>query len=107
MLAGVALTWSMSLVGVFAGMVLVTTGFFIGHAVTSSSIGPLAGANKGHAASLYLLFYYMGSSVMGSTGGWFWQHGGWVAIVLLTGCLAVAGMGLSRGTRSIGATARP
>jgi YNFM family putative membrane transporter len=99
MFCGVLLTLSTSLVGVVAGVVLVTTGFFIGHAAASSSIGPLAGTAKGHASSLYLLFYYLGSSLIGSIGGWFWQHGGWVAIVALTGTLAVAGVLLSLGMR--------
>ena len=71
---------------------LVTTGFFIAHSVASGSIGPLAGAAKGHAASLYLLFYYMGSSIVGSVGGWFWQHGGWGAVAALTGALGFFGM---------------
>jgi len=95
MLAGVLLTLSPTLPVVFAGIVLVTTGFFIGHAVASSSVGPLAGVTKGHAASLYLLFYYLGSSVIGSVGGWFWQHGGWMAIVGLTSSLALLGMVLA------------
>lgn len=95
MLAGVLLTLSSALPVVFAGIVLVTTGFFIGHAVASSSVGPLAGATKGHAASLYLLFYYLGSSVIGSVGGWFWQYGSWMAIVGLTSGLALLGLVLS------------
>lgn len=98
MLVGVLLTLSPLLPVVFAGIVLVTTGFFVGHAVASSSVGPLAGATKGHAASLYLLFYYLGSSIVGSVGGWFWQHGGWNAIVLLTAALALGGMGLAHAT---------
>lgn len=92
MLAGVLLTLAAPLAVIIVGMILVATGFFIGHAVASSSVGPLAGLSKGHAASLYLLFYYLGSSIVGSMGGWFWQHGGWTSIVLLTGGLALAGI---------------
>lgn len=99
MAAGVALTLSNSLLVIMAGVVLVTTGFFVGHSVASSSIGPLAGTSKGHAASLYLLFYYMGSSIVGSVGGWFWQHGGWNGVAGLTGTLAL--IGLIIGTRCI------
>lgn len=89
MLVGTLLTLFSSLIMIGVGVALVTIGFFIGHSVTSSSVGPLAGAFKGHAASLYLLFYYMGSSITGSVAGWFWQHGGWIAIVALTGTLAL------------------
>ncbi|RYF57588.1 MAG: MFS transporter, partial [Comamonadaceae bacterium] len=94
MLAGVLLTLAAWLLLIIAGIALVTTGFFIGHAVTSSAVGPQAGAGKGHAASLYLLFYYLGSSVTGSVGGWFWQHGGWGAVVALTAGLCVAALAL-------------
>jgi YNFM family putative membrane transporter len=92
MLLGVLATLPESLTMVFGGIVLATVGFFIAHAVASASIGPLAGEYKGHAASLYLLFYYMGSSVVGSVGGWFWEHGGWPAVAALTGALAFAGL---------------
>lgn len=107
MLLGVLLTLSPALPVVFAGIALVTTGFFIGHAVASSSVGPLAGGNKGHAASLYLLFYYLGSSVVGSVGGWFWQHGGWSAVVGLTAGLALLGLALSCQGRGFSMHAEP
>ena len=94
MLAGVLLTLAGWLPLIIAGIALVTTGFFIAHAVTSSAVGPQAGSAKGHAASLYLLFYYLGSSVTGSVGGWFWQHGGWPAIVALTAALCLAALAL-------------
>ncbi|MBS7543489.1 MFS transporter [Ancylobacter oerskovii] len=100
MLAGVLLTLSASLVAIAGGVALVATGFFIGHSVASSSVGPLAGLSKGHAASLYLLFYYIGSSVTGSMGGWFWEHGGWTSIVALTGGLAGLGALLSLAGRA-------
>jgi MFS transporter, YNFM family, putative membrane transport protein len=98
MLAGVGLTLSPALPVIILGIVLVTVGFFINHSVTSSSVGPLAGHNRGHAASLYLLFYYLGASLMGWLGGWFWQAGGWPAVVGLTGALALTGLALSVAT---------
>jgi YNFM family putative membrane transporter len=92
---GLALTLSASLLSVIAGIVFVTIGFFVTHSVASGWVGRLAGSAKGHAASLYLLAYYVGSSVLGSAGGSFWQHGAWTAVVgyvavLLVLCLAVA-----------------
>ena len=77
------------------GVALVATGFFVGHAVASSAVGAEAEGAKGHASSLYLLFYYAGSSLTGSLGGWFWQHGGWGAVVGLTVAAALAGLGIS------------
>ncbi|WP_306717336.1 MFS transporter [Burkholderia dolosa] len=92
--AGVALTLPHSLVAIVAGIVLVTIGFFVAHAVASGWVGHLAGSAKGHAASLYLLAYYLGSSVLGSVGGTFWQRGAWegvaayVAVLLVLALLA-------------------
>ncbi|MFC3695168.1 MFS transporter [Chenggangzhangella methanolivorans] len=92
MLGGVGLTALAFLPAVVAGIALVTVGFFVVHSATSSMIGPRAGAARGHAASLYLLFYYVGSSVVGSVGGWFWQHGGWSAVAAGAGALTSVGL---------------
>ena len=92
MLGGLLLTLLGPWPAIVGGIAVMTTGFFIGHAVASSAVGPQAGSNKGHAASLYLLFYYMGSSIIGSAGGWVWEHGGWSAVVFMTAGLTVAGM---------------
>lgn len=95
MLAGIGLTLLPSLIAIIAGIALVAIGFFVGHSVASGAVGPLAGTSKGHASSLYLLFYYVGSSVIGSTGGWFWEHGGWNAVAALIGALAIGGIVLA------------
>ncbi|MFQ6370203.1 MFS transporter [Shewanella sp. YIC-542] len=92
MLAGALLTLLAPIAGIICGVALVTTGFFVGHSVASSAVGAAAKGAKGHASSLYLLFYYMGSSISGSVGGWFWQHGGWPSVVLFTGSFAIAGL---------------
>lgn len=86
-IAGLLLTATHALPVIVAGIVLLTIGFFITHAAASAWVGRLGGANKSHAASLYLLAYYVGSSVVGSVSGWFWEHGGWNALVGL--CLAL------------------
>lgn len=80
-IAGLLLTATHTLPVIVSGIVLMTIGFFIAHAAASAWVGRLGGANKSHAASLYLLAYYVGSSVVGSVSGWFWQHGGWPALV--------------------------
>ncbi|WP_414471148.1 MFS transporter [Microvirga sp. M2] len=99
MAAGTALTLSSSLAGVIAGVIASTIGFFITHSVASGWVGRLAVGSKGHASSLYLLAYYVGSSVMGTVGGWFWAGGGWnavaglVAIMLAVALAAALGLG--------------
>jgi YNFM family putative membrane transporter len=78
--AGVALTLCHPLTPIVLGIVVLTIGFFITHSVASGWVGQLAVQSKGHATSLYLLAYYLGSSVLGSWGGGFWQHGAWPAV---------------------------
>ncbi|CAG9266616.1 MFS transporter [Paraburkholderia unamae] len=92
---GVALTLFHTLAPVVLGIVVLTVGFFTTHSVASGWVGQLADGAKGHATSLYLLAYYLGSSVLGSWGGWFWQNGQWTAVAgfsfaLLAGCGALA-----------------
>lgn len=94
---GVLVTWSSALPLIVLGILLVTLGFFAAHAVASAWVGHLAREGKGHASSLYLLFYYAGSSIVGSSGGWFWQHLGWSGVIGLTLAVTLAGMVTSLG----------
>jgi YNFM family putative membrane transporter len=88
---GLALTLAATLTAVVAGVVVLTMGFFIAHSVASGWVAPIAGDDKAHAASLYLLAYYLGSSLMGSAGGWFWAAYGWTGVAAFCGVmLAVA-----------------
>jgi len=94
--AGLALTLAHLLVALIAGIALVTIGFFVAHGIASGWVGRMAKGAKGHAASLYLLAYYLGSSLLGSAGGWFWTRSGWGGVVgfvavLLIAALVVAG----------------
>jgi YNFM family putative membrane transporter len=96
-LAGVGLTAMRPLGAIVAGISVVTIGFFIVHSVASGWVGLLAQRDRGHAASLYLLAYYAGGSVMGSIGGAVWRDGGWTGIaaytgVMLLGIVAIGGL---------------
>jgi YNFM family putative membrane transporter len=79
-IAGVGLTVSDGLVAILAGMVVVKAGFFGAHSVASSWVGRRALQHRAQAASLYLLLYYLGSSVLGTAGGWFWARQGWAGV---------------------------
>lgn len=92
--AGVLLTCVDALVAVIGGIATVTVGFFITHTVCSAWVGRLGGTAKAYAASLYLLSYYIGSSAVGSAGGWFLDHGGWNAVA----AFALAGLVLALAT---------
>jgi len=92
MLGGMALSLLPTLSGLIAGVIAVTIGFFIAHAVASGWVGRLAATHKGHAASLYLLSYYLGSSTMGLAAGWAWAAGGWGAVAGFNGALLLVAL---------------
>ncbi|ALC15045.1 putative arabinose efflux permease, MFS family [Desulfuromonas soudanensis] len=107
MTAGLALTLLAALPAVIAGIVIFTIGFFGVHSVASTWVGFLATHSRGQASSLYLFFYYLGSSISGTAGGFFYGAWGWTGVVLLIflliGLAVLAGRrlaSLSRGAES-------
>ncbi|HEY3503957.1 MAG TPA: MFS transporter [Actinocatenispora sp.] len=86
-LLGLGLTLSTSLPVVVLGLVVVTGGFFAGHAVASGWAGARGRARNAQGAAVYLLCYYLGSSVGGSVGGLAYGHGGWPGTIAYTGAL--------------------
>ncbi|PQV45219.1 MFS transporter [Paraburkholderia sp. BL21I4N1] len=92
MALGLALTLLHPLAAIALGIACVTFGFFAGHSVASGWVGRLAKEAKGQAAALYLLAYYIGSSVVGSYGGHIWADYGWNGVAGLVGVLLVIGM---------------
>lgn len=100
MLAGALLTLAGPLLLVLGGMLLFAFGFFAAHSLASSWVGRRALRARGQASSLYLFSYYLGSSVAGTAGGFFWAHAGWngVAgfIAALLGVALLVALHLSR-----------
>ncbi|MGF6480718.1 YNFM family putative membrane transporter [Paraburkholderia sp. JPY419] len=99
MVFGLALTMLHPLAAVATGIACVTFGFFAGHSVASGWVGRLAKDAKGQAAALYLLAYYIGSSLVGSYGGHVWAGHGWNGVVGLVGALLVIGLIAARHLR--------
>ncbi|MGV3488637.1 MAG: MFS transporter [Tuberibacillus sp.] len=83
MFIGAAITLIPILIIKIIGLAVFTFGFFGAHAVASSWVGDRAKNNKAQASSLYLLFYYVGSSIIGVCGGFFWSGGGWFGVISL------------------------
>jgi YNFM family putative membrane transporter len=83
MAAGLLLTLLPQLFAVIFGIVVFTIGFFITHAIASAWVGLLADRARGQASSLYLFAYYLGSSISGTSGGFFYGAWGWHGVVLL------------------------
>lgn len=100
MLAGLGLTMLHPIAAIAGGIACVTFGFFAGHAVASGWVGRLAKEAKGQAAALYLLAYYLGSSVVGSYGGRYWTAYGWNGVAGLVSLLLVAGVAIAWRLRS-------
>ncbi len=95
MLLGLAVTLSSPLPAIIVGIAILTFGFFGAHSVASTWVGVHAPHSKAQAASLYLFFYYVGSSAVGSSGGLFWSASGWPAVVAFTGALLILALFIS------------
>ncbi|MEV7683321.1 MFS transporter [Streptomyces sp. NPDC088341] len=89
--AGLLLSLADTLAAVLLGLVLITAGFFAGHAVASSSVSRTAKTGRAQASALYQSAYYLGSSAGGTLGAIAFHAGGWAATVLL-GLAAVLGV---------------
>jgi YNFM family putative membrane transporter len=85
--AGVAATLPDNLAAVIVGVGLITWGFFGAHSIASSWVGLKAEGARAQAAALYLFFYYVGSSLIGSSGGLFYVAGGWPGVAGLLAAL--------------------
>jgi YNFM family putative membrane transporter len=103
-IGGLLLTLAEPLWVVVVGIAVQTVGFFAAHGVasgwSSARAALLAGA-PGQAASLYLLAYYLGSSVFGTLSGVAWSRGGWDRVVTVVGVLFVAALGCAMALRRV------
>ncbi|MFF8538147.1 MFS transporter [Streptomyces sp. NPDC015532] len=89
--AGLLLSLAGSLALVLLGLVLITAGFFAGHAVASSSVSHTAKTGRAQASALYQSAYYIGSSAGSTLGAVAFHAGGWAGTVAM-GLLAVLGV---------------
>ncbi|MGE7839414.1 MFS transporter [Lysinibacillus sp. NPDC093712] len=91
MLAGAIITLQGLLSLKILGITVFTFGFFAAHSIASGWVSKRATHDKAQASSLYLFFYYFGSSVGGTAGGVFWMHFGWVGVIaMITVFLVIA-----------------
>ncbi|WP_328769088.1 MFS transporter [Streptomyces sp. NBC_00286] len=88
---GLLVSLADSLVLVLLGLVLITAGFFAGHAVASSSVSHAAKEGRAQASALYQSAYYVGASAGSTLGAVAFHAGGWGGTVAL-GLLAVVGV---------------
>lgn len=83
MLAGAIVTLNGLLTLKIIGITVFTFGFFAAHSIASGWVSKRASHNKAQASSLYLFFYYFGSSVGGTVGGVFWMKYGWMGVIVM------------------------
>lgn len=81
MLFGASITLLNSLVMKILGIGILTFGYFGCHSIISAWVGRIASHDKAQASSLYLFFYYAGSSVGGTTSGLFLESHGWSGVI--------------------------
>lgn len=93
---GLLLSLAGSLVCALLGLVLITAGFFAGHATASSSVGRTAEHGRAQASALYLIAYYIGNSLGGTLGADAYHSVGWTGAVVvgLTAMTLAAGVTL-------------
>ncbi|WP_217131684.1 MFS transporter [Streptomyces sp. AC558_RSS880] len=108
--AGLLLSLAGSLPVVLLGLVLITAGFFAGHAVASSAVGKTATVGRAQASALYQSAYYVGSSAGSTVGALAFHAGGWggtvaVGLVAVAGVVAITLAGTRAAARA--AVARP
>jgi YNFM family putative membrane transporter len=91
-LIGAEITRAAPLWLIVLGIAVLTIGFFAAHSIASTWVTRRARIAKAQAASLYLFFYYVGSSVVGTLGGLVWAGHGWSGLVWLVTGLQIAGL---------------
>ncbi|MFG2954799.1 MFS transporter [Streptomyces sp. NPDC048291] len=88
---GLLLSLADSLPLVLLGLVLITAGFFAGHAVASSAVSKTATHGRAQASALYQSAYYIGSSAGSTVGALAFHTSGWSGTVGV-GLLAILGV---------------
>jgi YNFM family putative membrane transporter len=92
MLVGVGLTAATPLICIVLGVGVATAGYFGAHSIASSWVSRRGGAARAQAASFYLFFLYLGSSILGTTGGVAWNRAGWKGVATFIGALLVVAL---------------
>jgi YNFM family putative membrane transporter len=93
--AGLALTCVTNVPTIILGLAVATFGFFGAHSVASSWVGRRASTGRAQASALYLFFYYLGSSVLGTAGGYAWSWAGWGGVAGMGGAALLAALLIS------------
>lgn len=91
-LVGLVMLLSANIWGFVVGLGVVTFGFFGAHTTASRIVSKSVDSGKSTATSLYWLFYYVGSSIIGTGSGVLLSAWGWGGFIF--GLLALGMVGL-------------
>lgn len=80
---GILILFIQNVLTIILGLSLFVYGFFASHSVVSGLVGRNARKNKAQASSLYLFFYYVGASLLGTLAGLFWVSHHWPGVVFV------------------------
>lgn len=100
LLLGVSLTATKALWSIIVGIAVVTGAFFAAHSTASGWVGARVTQDRAQASALYLLFYYLGSSVLGSVGGIAWNRASWPGVAIYGALLVMVALVISIRLRS-------
>ncbi|MGW7420108.1 MFS transporter [Streptomyces sp. NPDC054813] len=108
--AGLLLSLADSLPLVLLGLVLITAGFFAGHAVASSAVSKTATHGRAQASAIYQSAYYIGSSAGSTVGALAFHASGWsgtvgVALLAIAGVVTITVLGSVAARRQVPANA--
>ena len=95
MLAGLILSLALPLWAKLLGIGVFTYGFFGAHVAACSWAGKLDPGDKARISSMYMFFYYVGGSTIGSAGGYFLMHFGWPGIVAFLSAILLAALAIN------------
>lgn len=87
-LAGLLLAFIPTVPTTLVAVLIFTATFFPAHSIASAWVGEVAQQDRAEASSLYILSYYLGSSLIGWVSGYFFAHGwglfiGWLMLLTL------------------------
>ncbi|MDR2122970.1 MAG: MFS transporter [Flavobacteriaceae bacterium] len=94
-IAGLMLMLPVNLTSVILGLGIFTFSFFATHTLASRMVSQHAKEGKSTATSIYWLFYYVGSSFIGTETGVIYSQGGWNSFIFTLLGLAMVSFLLS------------
>lgn len=96
MIVGLGAMISNSVVVLIIGLVILTGGMFLGHAIASSFVALRAGSDGAARASAgYTIAYYAGSAILGWLVGYAWEAFQWAGVTMAVAALILIQLTLS------------